>query len=202
MIRYDLFRALNPDDKYPHTPFDVKLNSLRYDLPLPPPVGDVLLDLLSPKGPFRRLHGRCTPAGIEILRTSPDAFESERGVPSYAESEVVVEATPGRLVMGYVLHQVAASAATASEIARRAAEGGFSDVAAAEWITQNCIFFQHCGGFELACVPYYFNTDEKDVVFSFVDGAVCRTEPKARAEQPSRFGMFREMLDSIGAEAK
>lgn len=195
MIRYDLFRAIDPDDKFPSTPFNVRMNNLSYNLPLPQHVGDALSDLLSPKGPFFRLDGKCNPDGIYILSNRPKAFDQQRTIPSYAEATTRIETNYGGPLMGYVLQQGVASKLTAAEIARFALEGGI-EPEATDWIMKNSMFFYHCGGFEFARVSYYFNADEKNVVYTIVDGAVNYPEPKELAEQPGRFAMFREMLEN------
>lgn len=203
---FHLFRALNPDDRYPTTPFNIKLKDLRYHLPLPPPVGDHLADLLSSKGPFLCLERYCNPAGIDLLRSNPAGFEIGSGMPSYAESEIRVEAIQDGRVMGYIMQQAATNALAAQEILRFAIEdwashqgsiafAGSEHEAAIEWVMQYGTFFQHCGGFEMVRISYYFNADEQNAAYSMIDGDFSDPMPSELKEDHQRFALFRDLLE-------
>jgi hypothetical protein len=194
MIHYAFFQALNPDHQFPSTPFNLKLNDVRYHLPVPQNVADYLAGLLSPRGPFRKLD-LCNPEGIETLRTRPEAFELDCGMPTYAESEMNIQSDHG----AWSVHEIAVSSLTAAEIERFAIEGQIlmSDVTL--WLMQNSIYFQHCGGFVLARLRYCFNADDKAVISRFADGIRKPTATNEVAEQNSHLGLFRKMLETMEA---
>ena len=194
MIHYALFKALAPDEQFPSPPFNLTLNEVRYHLPVPLPVADYLAGLLSPKGPFRRL-GLCNPGGIETLRTQPAAFELDRGFPTYAEYVTNMQTDQG----AWSVHEIAVSSLAAAEIERLAIEGGIMLADVTEWIMQNSLYFQHCGGFVLTHLRYYFNADDKTVLNRYADGTHKPTATKERAEQTNHLGLFRQMLDAMEA---
>ena len=195
MINYSLFQALAPDDKFPSTPFNLTLNEFRYHLPVPQNVADYLAGLLSPKGPFRRLD-LCDPDGIEIFRTQPAAFELNRGLPTYAESVTNVRTDHG----AWFVHEIAVSSLAAAEIERLAIEDGIIMSDVSDWLMQNSIYFQHCGGFVLARLRYYFDADDMSEISRHADGT---DEPIARnrlAEHRNHLGLFRQMLETMEAQ--
>ena len=195
MINYSLFQALSPDDQFPSTPFNLTLNDVRYHLPVPQNVADYLAGLLSPKGPFRRLD-ICNPEGIEILRTRPEAFELDRGMPTYAESEMIVQSDHG----AWTVHEIAVSSLTSIEIERFAIEGGIVMSDVTKWIMQNSIYFQHCGGFVLARLRYCFDANDKVVNNRFADGTPKPTATNEQAKQRDHLGLFRQMLETMEAQ--
>ena len=194
MIHYALFQALAPDDQFPSSPFNLTLNVVRYHLPVPLSVADYLAGLLSPKGPFRRL-GLCNQEGIETLRTQPAAFELDRGLPTYAESETNVQTDQG----AWSVQDIAVSSLAAAEIERLAIEGGIVMSDVTEWIMQNSIYFQHCGGFVLTHLRYDFNADDKAVLNRYVDGNRKPTATNELAEQTNHLGLFRQLIDAMEA---
>jgi hypothetical protein len=163
MIRFDLFRALEPDQKYPMPPLDVKFRDVSYDLPLPPPVGDVFGELLRPGGPFLKLDNYCDRIGIDALRFRPERFEDEHSFGSYALSRTRVRAVRHGVEMGYVVLQAAASQIAATKITEFARKGRFLPEAS-DWITTNAHFLVQSGGFEMVRVFYYFNDEERQAV--------------------------------------
>ena len=193
MIRTAYFQALAPDAQFPKTAFNLKVNDVRYHLPLPLLVGDYLAGLLSPTGPFRCLEHYCSPLGIEILRTQPDAFEQNRGFPTYAESEKCLQSDQGVLT----IHEIAASTLAAAEIERFAIEGGILSPEIAEWIMENSIFFQHCGGFVLALVHYSFSPTD----YEFDDGVIQITDPEGLLETRPRSNILRQLLAASEARS-
>ena len=192
MIRYALFQALAPDHQFPSTPFNLTLNDDRYHLPVPTSVADYLSGLLSPKGPFRRLN-LCNPEGVKTLRTRPEAFELDRGMPTYAESEMNIQSDHG----AWSVHEIAVSSLAAAEIERLAIEGGIMVADVTEWIMQNSIYFQHSGGFVLARLRYCFNADDKAVISRSADGVRKPTATNEQAEQRGHLGLFRQMLETM-----
>jgi len=192
MIHYALFQALSPDDLFPSTPINLKLNDIRFHLPVPQSVADYLAGLLSSKGPFRCLD-LCNPEGIKTLRTRPDAFELDRGLPTYADSEMNIQFDPG----AWSVHEIAVSSLAAAEIERLAIEGGIMMSDVSDWIMQNSIYFQHCGGFVLARLRYYFDADDMDEISHHAYGTDKPTATNNLAENHDHLGLFRKMLESM-----
>lgn len=192
MIRQDLFRAMAPTRNFPDSPFHVKLNDVRYDLPLPPILTDVLLEVLSPKGIFRRLDGYCDALGIDRLRANPSILQSDP-YPSYADAELRFTLTERNLPMGYCLQQAVANKIAAQEIVRFAIESGMKEEAT-QWVMTHAIFLIESGGFEIVRAWHYFSADERDAVYAQLDGAVITHEPKVLGERPTGKQLMRDLL--------
>ena len=195
MIHYALLQAIAPDHQFPSTPFNLTLNEVRYHLPMPTSVADYLSGLLSPKGPFRRLD-LCNPEGVKTLRTRPEAFELDRGIPTYAESEMNIQSDHG----AWSVHAIAVSSLAAAEIERLAIEGGIIMSDVSDWLMQNSIYFQHCGGFVLARLCYYFDADDMTEISHHADGADKPIATNKLAENRDPFGLFRQMLETMEAQ--
>lgn len=193
MINLALLHAIEPDHQFPSTPFNLTLNEVRYHLPVPQSVAEYLAGLLSPKGPFRRLD-LCNPEGIETLRTRPEAFELDRGLPTYADSQMNIQSDHG----AWSVQEIAVSSLAAAEIERLAIEGGIIMSDVSDWIMQNSIYFQHCGGFVLARLCYRFNADDK-AISQFADGTRKPTITNEQAERRDHLSLFRQMLETIEA---
>lgn len=192
MIRQDLFRAMAPTRNYPDSPFNVRLNDVRYDLPLPSILTEVLLEVLSPRGPFRQLDGYCDSMGIDRLRASPSILQSDP-YPSYADAELRFTLTDRHLPMGYCLQQAVANKSAAQEIVRLAIESGLEEEAT-RWVMAHSPFLIESGGFEIVRVWHYFSADERDAVYAQLDGAVITHEPKMLGERPTGKQMMRDLL--------
>lgn len=194
MIRYDVFRALAPEEKYPDTPFAFRLNGVKYDLPLPPPVGDVLGDMLTKSGPFYSLDRYSSPEGVDEVRSDARCIDLPSRAPACADAEFRVDLTEPNNVMGYVSQIAVANRWAAAEIVRRAISTDTFDADVAEWITARFSFFHFCGGFEIARVSYYFDADEKTTVLAMIDGVSTSRNPKSLTERSGRKLRFRDMV--------
>jgi len=177
MIRFHLFRALNPTERYPVSPIDLSFSGVRYDLTLPPRVGIAFARLLSPEGYFRRLDNYCHPNGFEILRTIPYSFQPERTFAGYAESESHVESTEQGVPVGYILQQVATNAEAAKQILLSIIQGPSLPFDVVDWLFGHAPFIDYCGGFEIAHICCYSSAEERETALDAAAGALDDAEP-------------------------
>ena len=177
MIRFHLFRALNPTERYPASPIDLSFNEVRYDLALPPRVGIAFARLLSPDGPFHRLDSYCHPTGFDVLRTIPYSFQPDRTFAGYAECESHVESTEHGVPIGYILQQAAANAASAKQILLSVIHGPALTLDVVDWLFGYAPFMDYCGGFEIAHICCYASVDERVTALDAAAGVFDEAEP-------------------------
>jgi hypothetical protein len=177
MIRFHLFRALNPTERYPASPIDLSFNGVRYDLTLPPRVGIAFARLLSPDGPFRRLDNYCHSTGFDVFRSIPYSFETDRPLAAYAESESHIESTEQGVPIGYILQQAAANAAAAKQILLSVIQGPTLTLDVVDWLFGHAAFMDYCGGFEIAHICCYASVDERETALDAAAGVFDDAEP-------------------------
>lgn len=177
MIRFHLFRALNPTERYPVSPLDLSFNGVRYDLTLPPRVGIAFARLLSPDGPYRRLDNYCHPTGFDVLRSIPYSLELERTFAAYAQSESRVESTEQGVPVGYIVQQAAANAAAAKQILLSVIQGPTLTLDVVDWLFGHAPFIDYCGGFEVAHICSYTSADEREIALDAAAGIFDDAEP-------------------------
>ena len=194
MIRYDVFRAVNPDESYPNTLFNVSIRKLKYDLPLPPYVCDELIKALTQSEKFERVEKFCSPLGLQKVRSELLSLETANRSPAYAGCKVLEDITEPELVNGYVLDLIAVNESAVREILRLAIEEQvFTDEVDA-WIINHGSFFRYCRGFEIARMFFYADAEEKDEVMTFVDSHSFTEKSGAIAERSGSKLRFRDMV--------
>lgn len=196
MIRFNLFRALNPDEEYPNTLLNVSLREVKFDLPLPPTVCDALLEVLLRSGNFARIGKLCSPTGMQKIRSEPEAFDAATALPTFAGCEVIEDVTEPGLEIGYTLDMIAVNASAARKILHLAVEGGTFDEEVDVWIVNRIAYFTYCGGFEIARLLYYTDADEQAIVSNFVDSASFGDQSKSLTEKSECKPRFRDMLNA------
>lgn len=154
MIRYDVFCALNPDENYPSSLYNLSLNGVKYDLPLLTPVCDALLEVLIRSGEFERVEKFCSPSGMQKVRSDLLTLETANQSPAYAGCEVLESISGPDIAVGYALHQAAVNVSAARKILHLAAEGGTFEKEMDAWIVEHLAYFTFCGGFEIARMYY------------------------------------------------
>ena len=190
MIRFHLFRALQPAARYPVSPLDLSFNGVRYDLTLPPRVGIAFAHLLSSGGPFHRLSQYCNVTGFDALRTGPDSFRSGRPLGAYAEFESCVESTAQGVPIGFVAQFAAADAAAARKILRSAIDGKTFTFDVVDWIFGHAPFLDYAGGFEIAHVCSYASTDEREFALDAAAGFFDDAEPNPHRPHVTRLTVW------------
>lgn len=195
MIRYDVFRALKSDVGYPLTLFNVSLSEVQFDLPLPPPICNAIMDVLSRSGNFERVEKFCSPSGLDKIRTATKVLQTANLSPAYAGCDVLEDITGPDLVIGYVLYMMAANESAAREVLRLAVEGGTFQQEVGVWIINHTAHFSHCGGFEIARMFCYSDVDEKANVKDFIDRFAFNEKPNPLANIPGRKLRFRDMVN-------
>jgi len=195
MIRYDAFRALKSDVGYPLTLFNVSLSEVKFDLPLPPPICDAIMDVLSRSGNFERVDKFCTLPGMSKIRSEPKVLQTADLSPAYAGCDVLEDITGDDLVIGYVHYMIAVNESAAREVLRLAVEGGTFQKEVDVWIINHTAYFSYCGGFEIARMFCYSDVDEKANVNGFIDRFAFNDEPNPLADIPGRKLRFRDMVN-------
>ena len=196
MIRYDAFRALKSDVGYPLTLFNVSLSDVAFDLPLPPPICDAIMDVLIRSGNFERVEKLCTPPGLDKIRTAPKVLRTANLSPAYAGCDVLEDISGPDLVIGYVLYMIAANESAAREVLRLAVEGGTFQKEVDVWIINHTAHFSYCGGFEIARMFCYSDIDEKANVNGFIERFKFNEKPNPLAKIPGRKLRFRDMVNA------
>jgi hypothetical protein len=197
MIRYDAIRALNPNDEFPRTPFNLRIKAIEYHLPIPSTVCDVLADRLHNSGSFCRNFHLCTPFGMNAIRANPAILDTKGDSPAYAGCETVEDITEPRLTMGYVCWQASINQAGANKFMHLAIEDDTFDKEASEWIINRIPFIGNCGGFELIRMNFYTSAEEKNNVNCFIDGVSVSKEPKSIVEKAGHKLRFRDMANAL-----
>lgn len=177
MMRFHLFRALNPTERYPASPIDLSFNGVRYDLTLPPRVGIALFRLLSPEGPLLRAENYCTPFAFDVIRSLPYSFEPDRKVAAYAECEDHVEFADQVAPVGYVMQLAAANAAATHRIMLSTIQGPTQTFDVVDWLFGHAPFMDYCGGFEIAHICCYAGVDERETALDAAAGKFDAAEP-------------------------
>lgn len=177
MIRFHLFRALNPTERYPASPIDLSFSGVRYDLTLPPRIGIAFARLLSADGPFLRLDDYCNPAGFDVIRSIPNSFEPEHTLAAYAESHSFDESTEQGVPVGYILQQAAANAEAAKQILLSVIQGPSLPFDVVDWLFGHAPFMDYCGGFEIAHICCYSSAEEREAALDAAAGAFDDAEP-------------------------
>jgi hypothetical protein len=196
MNRYDVFRAMNPDEQYPDTLCNVSMSEIAYDLFIPPKVGDAILEVLIQSGNFYCVERFCSPSGLRDIRSEYIEMWTADQSPVYAECEVREDISGAGIVNGYVLNMMAVNASAAKKILHLAVKGGTFTEEIDVWIVDRIGYFNFCGGFEIARMFYYTDADEKANVSDAVDSVSFSDKSKSLVERSGRKLRFRDMVNA------
>lgn len=186
-----LFSPLRKQPGYPTTSVDLTVVDVKYDLILPAEVSDLLLlHFIHSDGSYRQIARYCNPEGIEAVRARPTLLDDEsEGAPTFAVSFNAIEDVQNDdAVIGYVALRLAVGPLAARQLYNRACRRQRITEELADYIVSRDAYFQHCGGFELLRVRYYFDAEDRYLVMLDVE----RDEPpgallKERKQTKTRF---------------
>ncbi len=177
MTGLHLFRALRPTNQYPTSPLDLSFDGVRYDLILPPRVGNAFANRLGRRcGGFQRITSLCKPTSFEQVRSRPEVLKLQGKLPAYAEVESQVELVEQGIPVGYVVQYAAVNDVAATIILESVISGEFTfDVV--DWLFSHAPFLDYSGGFELARIHGYVTDDGRLRALDSAAGRYDDTEP-------------------------
>lgn len=171
-----LFSALRKQPGFPKTSVDLTIANVTYDLILPPEVSDqVLTHFVGSTDSYRRVDRYCNAEGIDAIRAHPPLLSDEyRGLPTFAVSfNGVEDAEDADNMNGWAAVRLAVGGLAARQLYNRARRREFIVDELADYIISHAAYFEHCGGFELMRIRYYFNGEDRYSVMLDLD----RDEP-------------------------
>lgn len=198
MLTLCAFTALAPSTSYPMSPFEMTLEGVRYELPLPVFVGEAIVGTIkAPKLGFRRLADFCTLDGLELLRSKLSRLDFEAGnSPAYADAELWMERTGERdePLKGSILNRTIMSSKGALSLLKLAENTDIFGTDVADYLIRREAFLRHCGGFEMLRARYYLDSVERAAALRTLDDS----QPNALTEYAKQKTRFKEVArDSL-----
>ncbi len=194
MIRYDLFRAISPDESYPNTPFNLSLHEVKYDMPLPIVVSDAFMQQLTCNTKFNRIDKLCTPTGMKSIRCNPTSLNN---IPhSYAGCEIYHDIEEPNATMGFIKQTAIISKSIVESYLRFVIDTNNFDEDVVLWMYKHFKFLTSCGGVEITRMFFYTDPDEREQVLSIIDAPPVTHLPESIIESTGRKTSFRDMVNS------
>lgn len=195
MLRYDVFRALNPTEDYPVSLFSVVIRGVPYDLALPPEVCDLIFES-NCGSKYERIDQLCSPNGFARLRENPALLDHPDDLPAFAGCEVREDTTGPDTVTGYTLHLLAFNEEVVRSLFMRPVERGSLADKASHWVKEHFYHLLYSGGFEVARYLCYTSSAEKKEVETFVSRVAYGGEADDLLERHVRKVRFRDVAKS------
>jgi len=157
---------------YPTTSVDLTIADVTYDLILPAEISDeVLVHFIEAEESYLQVSRYCNADGLDAIRARPTLLDDQYpGVPTFAITLYGIEdANDDVAMIGWVAVRLAAGPLAARRLYNRACRRESMSAELADYLISHDAYFQHCGGFELLRIRYYFDADDRSSVMRDIE---------------------------------